>query len=331
MKQFVLLIVGMLVAAAIASSGAQAQISSDPPVYTWEEAVALGLPQVEEHFAPPGMPYCDVVNYNFEGLGEESGGPPDDGTECAARPEQEGLLFPSEPVQVHFSHYGGSGSGYRHSGSYTTYYSFEGGKNLAEVSNPSVRHDTRYYGPEHFYSRIAAVTPADRAIEVGWVETNHYPATGNDQRVLTVTDKEGTQDPRQHTSWNLSVGGAYAFRAKDCSDSSEGRVCAQIWDGSKWVNIRKWSGVMRCEKTDGTGNCHLNFMQEPFTTNSTWFNINGGSDGLRMRDIKVQNRYSNWFLFDRSDYAGAWLSQTPYYLCPVYDWYHYRFYRGNGC
>jgi hypothetical protein len=100
----------------------------------------------------------------------------------------------------------------------------------------------------------------------------------------------------------------------------------EIWNGSAWVVLRQWSGVMRCQNLDGSGHCYVHFWDEAFADDDTsWFNINGGSDALRMQNIKAEASAGSWPLFT----SGAWSEQSPYSICRVFAYYHFTFFRGT--
>lgn len=296
-------------------------------LWTWDRARQAGHPAAKDFSEkPPGMRVCESVN--FDG-GTTSVEPPVvDGESCWAPPSA-GLFFvpPAQSAgNARYQDYG-SGVGYRLGGSETLFASFEGAQNLAEISNPSVCHTCP---TEHFYSRIAAITPASNGFEIGWVETNHFPATGNAQFVMTVTAPFGQpQSPVLDTRWSVVPGTERAFRGLQCGGNGVNRVCMEVWDGVQWVNSRTWSGVMACEKANGDGNCRFNWFSEVLNTDGIFFDINGGPDFLRTRNIHVQFQ-EGWHLFSPPSFSGAWRQDpTPYDICTDSTWHHFRFLRGT--
>lgn len=186
---------------------------------------------------------------------------------------------------------------------------------------------------EHFYSRISAISSGGNGFEIGWVESNHDYVTGNNQMILTTTetapiDGEG-QDPALHVP--VDPGDEKAFRATHCGSAGDLSVCMQVWDGNSWDTIRPWNGVMRCKNGDGSGNCRFTWLDEAFSADGSWFNINGGSDYLRMRNIKIR-RSNTWRLFSVADFSGdgRWVfPSSTYDICLEFAWYHFRFLRGT--
>ena len=89
MKRFLTLVtLGLVLVAAPAAA-------ADPPPgeYTWEQAVALGLPGVEDFAQPPGMPVCPPLEPGpFPSLPEDAV-IPDDAPSCWMPPEEQGLVF----------------------------------------------------------------------------------------------------------------------------------------------------------------------------------------------------------------------------------------------
>jgi hypothetical protein len=101
----------------------------------------------------------------------------------------------------------------------------------------------------------------------------------------------------------------------------------EIWDGTKWVIIRQWLDELTCETPEDEGQCFINWYDEAYTE-SSWFDINGGSDGLRMRNIHV--RYQDiWSLFSSNNFNGGWIELLPYQICRIFNWYHFTYFRGT--
>jgi hypothetical protein len=298
---------------------------------TWEEAVALGHPVVRDFARPPGMPICPPVYPTPPGLapGEEA---PDDAPVCFTPPEEQGLRIPRSPLRSGLSLLHGEGSStHRLVGSRTAYFNFEGGKMTTEVTNPSIC--SWCANNQHFYDRTVARSTGGNYIEMGWIESNWGPTyTGDDQMIASVT---GTPDdfwPLVHDSWDLSVHSQYGFRTLQCGPAGDLKVCMQWYDPyyDIWRNLRTWTGVMRCESADGSGNCLVNFYGEAASADSSsWFDLNGGDDLLVTRDIKVEFNDS-WSLFNDCCFTGYWrLDDSPYHACPIYTWYHFRSRRGT--
>jgi hypothetical protein len=119
-------------------------------------------------------------------------------------------------------------------------------------------------------------------------------------------------------------GNQYAFRADHCGLPGELLVCMEQWDGSSWMVLESWSGVMRCLNANGTFNCKVDILSEAFSSDTgTWFNLNGGADGLRTQNIEVKRDW--WDLFT----TGQWLEGAPSYsICRVAGYYHFTVFRG---
>jgi len=105
----------------------------------------------------------------------------------------------------------------------------------------------------------------------------------------------------------------------------------EIWNGSSWTVLREWEGVMGCLNGNGTFNCNARFWNEALAEDdSGWFDLNGGSDGLRTQNIEVKR---DWFeLFDSTPgYGGTnrgWTEQAPYSICRVFYYYNFTSFRG---
>jgi hypothetical protein len=70
----------------------------------------------------------------------------------------------------------------------------------------------------------------------------------------------------------------------------------------QWRTLRSWQ-AMRCQDADGTFNCLFNFRAEMFASDGTsWFQIGGGGDGVRMKNIHVWD-VGGWNLFQG---PGQW-------------------------
>lgn len=194
---------------------------------------------------------------------------------------------------------------------------------LAEVSDPSVCHAS-CPTPQHLYVRTSLTTPANNVIETGWMESNIDP-TGNSQKVVTVTWRAGLgegQVPMLHDAWTLVPGNQYAFRQDHCGFPGELLVCMEIWNGESWTVLRTWD-EMRCLNSNGTFNCEVDFFVEAHAADdTTWFNLNGGADGLRTQNIEIKRDW--WDLFT----TGSWLEEAPYSICRVFDYYHFTAFRG---
>jgi hypothetical protein len=106
----------------------------------------------------------------------------------------------------------------------------------------------------------------------------------------------------------------------------------QIWNGSSWYELRRWIGVMRCLNSNGTYNCNARFWDEAVADdNASWFNLNGGSDGLRMQNIEVKR---DWW--DLMEGVGGgwptnrgWIEEDPYSICRVSAYNHFTAFRGT--
>jgi hypothetical protein len=323
-----LLVLAALSAGGALAGGARADVP--PGTYSWDQAKAMGVPGVEDFVKPdPSMPNCPPPDPNYPG---ETSDPDPDAPVCYQPPEAQGLVFvvttATEPGSaIEDDPFAGP---YRHTGSKTTNAVFGGGQNRAEISDPSVCYPCQRDLRQHFYDRIAAISQGNNAIEVGWVESNHPPITGNARVVLTVLQPDGGQQNRLlHYGFNLPNGGERAFRATHCGTPGALVVCLQIYENNTWQILRPWYNVMRCINSDGTGNCRINWFGEPFSSDAlTWFNINGGADGLRMHNIRVYYPPNGWDIFTSTRYSGSWVEDSPYSLCRVFSWYHYTLFRG---
>jgi len=322
----------MFVGVLLAEVGSAANPQPRRPV-PYEQAVTQGW-GVEKYFKKPqGIRYCSPIeiNFAFAGVAPNAPIPPDDAPECFARPEYQDIriLRNHAAVPPFYPDEGSAGGGYRYAGSRASYYNFEGGSNLSEVSDPSIRHvcDISH---QHLYSRIAGLSTGGNAWEIGWVETNCIQDIGDQRLVLTTTYTGPLQDEFFHRNWQLIDGGEHAFRGRQCGPPGDLAICMDIWDGDSWIGIRAFYDVMRCENGDGSGNCRINWVHEMAALDGTsWFDLNGGPDGLRMRNIKV--RYGNvWDLFNDGGYTGAWNEEWPYSICRVYAFYHFTTRHGSA-
>jgi hypothetical protein len=310
---------------------------------SWAEAVARDPSIAEQFRKPSGIPYCSPPDPVL--MANPPSPPLGDGPTCFARPEDQGLLIPADPGSAthqfapawgsdpppNFLPAGEAAYAYRFGTSKTNYNNFEKARNLAEVSNPSICY-SNCPTSQHFYSRMSAFTPAGNAIEIGWVESNHPPWTGDYPVIMSVVDPTGLpQNPMFHTAYFLVIGAEYFFKLGQCGYSGAYDVCMQFWDGSSWVILRQWLGTMRCEDGSGNGNCWITWSQEASAYDDVaWFNINGGSDGLRMRDMQVRTSSGNWYQFATGlGFSGRWIEESPYSICRISHWYHFTFFHGS--
>lgn len=328
--------VAVVIACALAMQS-HARADSPSEWMSYEEARLLGHPSVRDFQKPDGLPFCTSVNFAFRGVGPNDPPPPTTQATCFVRPEHQRIfLRRTQTYQVDVPTDGPSqGQGpHRHTGSTTNNFNFEGAQNLSEVSNPDVCHPVNTpgcYVSQHFYSRIALSTPANNAVEIGWIEGNTGPSsTGNNRYVFTTNYTPATgYSVAQHREWNLSVGGSYAFRVRQCAAPGIYNICHEFWDGSSWRVVRVFQNVMRCETPDGLGNCDANFAQEAYSTDlSRFFELNGGADGvpgLNMRNIQLQ--YNNsWQLFSWASFSGRWFEESPYILCGTSAYNNFKVY-----
>jgi len=327
-----LLVLALAISACFVSASARAN-HVPPGSYTWAQATALGVHGVEDYVKPdPSVPDCPPPDPNYQG---EVSDPPDDGPECYSRPEDQGLIFvvpggANDAVSQLESITEPGIDRHKHNGSFTSNFVFKGGRNLAEISDPSICQsacDTFQF----FYSRIAGYTYVGNGFEIGWIERG-LELNGGDQVVSTVTERAGYPQDRQfHTEFNLPVGFERAFRLKQCPGDPIDRlaVCMEILENGTWEIVRPWYNVMRCRNSDGSGHCRFNFYQEAYAENgAAWFNLVGGSDGLRMHNILVWYGSWGWRLFDSDAFTGEWRSESPYSICQVNSWYNFTAFRG---
>lgn len=117
------------------------------------------------------------------------------------------------------------------------------------------------------------------------------------------------------------------YRARQYGDAGQNIVIMEIWndDTDTWEQLRGWTS-MHCWNSNGSNNCTLEFLHEANAADSAhWFNINGGNDGLRMREARLRTAPNVWPLFSSAQFAGHWTTgSSPYSRCPVYDWYSFR-------
>lgn len=104
-------------------------------------------------------------------------------------------------------------------------------------------------------------------------------------------------------------------------------VCWEFWTGSAWATIRQWLGAMRCELSDGNGNCQFNWYNEMFSSDESWNPLNAGGEGLHTRNIQVRPSGGSWYMFDADlGFSGAWVEQGPYWLTRVLSWHNFLVY-----
>jgi hypothetical protein len=89
MKHF--LILAMLGFALVVAPAAAAD--APPGEYTWERAVALGLPGVEDFERPPGMAVCPALEPGPFPSVPDDAVIPDNAPSCWMPPEEQGLVF----------------------------------------------------------------------------------------------------------------------------------------------------------------------------------------------------------------------------------------------
>jgi hypothetical protein len=264
-----------------------------PGEYTYQQALALGLPAAADLKSIPGVPICPPADPVAAAVAPGSPEPPADAPVCFSNPADVAQdifsvpgpstpSFSDAPLTSPTSHrrlLAPSIPGYRYGGSQNESFIWRGGQNLSEVSNPSICH-SGCAAPQHFYSRIGNGTSLGHNVQVGWVEDNHAPNTGDARMVLTVTTTSGSESPLLHPSWTLVDGAQYAFRNEQCGAPGALDVCMEIWNGSAWTILRHFTGVMRCQNSNGSGDCYAHFWDEAFAGDDTsWFNINGVATG----------------------------------------------------
>ena len=171
-------------------------------------------------------------------------------------------------------------------------------------------------------------------MEIGWVESNHAPYNTSGWQILMTNAWVNKDDwtPYFHYDVSMIPGSEASFRQGPCGGPGEYNVCWEVWNGSGWTILRYWVGAMRCELPTGAGNCRFNFFNEAYSSNGVFFPINGGSDGLRTRNIQIRATSGSWFMFDVNlGFGGSWRGVSPYTLCGVNAWYHFRVYQGGSC
>jgi hypothetical protein len=242
-------------------------------------------------------------------------------------PQPNGLIF-GEPDPLTQTH--------RFTGSYMPYSQplYQGGRARMEISDPSVCH--RCGAAQHFFSRIAGSSSLGFTYEAGWSELNDFGNPDetrcrdtNKQFALTVLsrpDPNAPQDIMCHRRFRLHSGSFHTFRVRQCANPGVFRVCGELWDENqvRWRLLRSWPNVMRCQNGDGSGNCGFEFLHEAATTPEPFFALNGGPDGLKMRDVRIRTDPRQWPLFT-TERRGAWWPPpyTPYSMC--FDAAVYRF------
>ena len=103
----------------------------------------------------------------------------------------------------------------------------------------------------------------------------------------------------------------------------------EMWNGSSWMQLGSAYEAMRCLNANGTFNCAVDMFTEVSSVTQTYFDLNGGPDGLRTQNIEVKKDW--WDLFTTSQYpaqAPQWVAQDPYTICRVHDHYHFTAFRG---
>ncbi|MEJ7791990.1 MAG: hypothetical protein WKF65_08485 [Gaiellaceae bacterium] len=337
----VLVAFALVLGAATSGAGAGSQPLVPPGQYTYDQAVALGIVDPDEFIPPLGMPTCPTANAAKAAIPAGAPAPPHDAPICFSNPADiekiiVGVPAPGSPsfapeMTISSSSSAPSLAGFRFFGSQDEAFSYSGGSMLTEVSDPSVCQSFCVL-EQHFYNRTSARTSAGNSIQVGWGEANHAPAdTGNDQMVLTVTAQGDAEQVMLHSAWALVPGSQYAFRNQHCGFPGELLVCMEIWNGSSWTVLRQWEGVMRCLNANGTFNCNARFWDEAFTQDdATWFDLNGGSDGLRTQNIEIKRDW--WDLLgstaEYSPIDRGWSEQAPYSICRLFAYYHFTAFRG---
>jgi len=210
-----------------------------------------------------------------------------------------------------------------------------------EVSDPTICHHCGI--SQHLYSRIAGLTGGDFEMEVGWAEINHLTTQtstckdADEQQVLTVTQQPGApQKPMCHRAFDLQAASFYSFRVRQCGDPGVYRICFGIWDQNAnppaWRLLRSWSNVARCQDPDGSSNCIFQYFHE-MASSGTWFDLNGGPDGLKMRNIRARTAPFTWPLVGDIQ-SNHWTDEanSPYSMCGDARFYRFRTFHGfQGC
>lgn len=138
-----------------------------PGVYTYEEAVALGIevgPTPEEI----GLPSC-VVDPSYGGVMKDDVVPLDEEAACAVDPHD--VLF---GVGLPVPHAGSGGdNGAYHWMGYRTNNEYAGGYVEVEAQNPEVDHVPLGQDDEFVASRVLTqVTTSSNWLEAGWIEAS---------------------------------------------------------------------------------------------------------------------------------------------------------------
>lgn len=319
------------------ASSAQASATHDVPpgMYTYAQAVQLGLVNPADFTPPPGMEICPPYDPAKAAIPPGAPPPPQNAPVCFSNPVDIArsivvVLEPGPPMSAVASTSSNRCDpapfpNHRLNGSCDPLTQYHGSSMLTESSDPSVCHFAGCPPQQHFYSRTSLTTPADNVIEVGWTESNWGDPgkTGDTQRVQTITWPAGErQNPMLHGT--ILPGNDYSFRAQHCGLPGELLVCMEMWNGSSWTLLREWTGVMRCLNATGTFNCYADFLSEAFSSNtSQWFDLNGGADGLRTQNIEVRRDW--WDLLT----TGVWMERDPYSICRVSDYHHFKAFRGS--
>lgn len=322
---------------ALAAPAAWGSVVQVPPgTYTHAEALAVGLIEPDLR----ALPLCPRDYTSWPGFGSETeaeGAFEDDSPAvCTVDPRDLVYTVPERDARQTER---AAGANWRFMGPVTSGFAYEGGRLKAEVGNPAVAGSS-----EFVYVRTVALTQTCgiyvcNSVQSGWEESNQ---TGFDQDVRTavsfadctpVCERLGTGP------YVISVGSYYNFRARHCASPGIHLVCSEIyWDGA-WRDLGNTHNEMRCENSNGTGNCSIESLTEVYSADATWPDMNAPVDGtgVNINNVYIQTGSGTWALLNSSNYS-VYLrglpyrsADSPYYSCPTFNWYNFRATKGNNC
>jgi hypothetical protein len=285
--------------------------------YSYEEAVALGLP-VPPTPAQLGLPACEPAP-QWPGLtAAEIDEVPNDAPVCAADPTDV-VVSIGRPIPTGF--------GYHHNGAETE-LRFEGGRISTEVSNPAVDH--RDVGADEFVAarvmgKIPDANPCHaryKWLEVGWAEVSWK---SNDRRVYTF--KTGACAWFFHPNYQPTDGRYYVFRVRGCSTDT----CAEVYWAGEWVVLD--SAAFGCRGSSGNDLCFIEEYLEIYSEDASPHpGLNAGLDGagVNFRNTQLRTGVETW-----EDWTVAQVSTerqvAPYNVCWEARYSNWRSGRSVDC
>ena len=286
----------------------------EPGVYTYEEALALGVDPGLPTPESTGLPICDPPAAHDGGEA-----PPesiDDDPECVADATLTELGIGLTPP------HGSTGAtGYHWNGYRTNASDFAGGKVTVEVTNPAVDHTSDLDQEEFVVSRVLSVATTGNWLEVGWSEVSYR---SNIREVYTFASSDGLWVWHSYTLDDQTF---YSFRTRRCTVSGQTSQCAEIYWSGQWQMV-DYDTPAECRGGAGNARCALEEFTEIASeqSGSAHPDLTGmPSNRIDWKDTELRLDNQNWIQWTRPSSQGT---PTAYDTCLITS--YYRFYALKG-